>query len=411
MEVRMPKSRWIALIVMALVWSVLLFCAGWLARAQFAAQVSPEVTIHAPEYKLLDEAWGRVNESFVGVVPSDTVRNYGAIHGMMTTLNDRWSIFVEPQPRAMERDHLRGQFGGIGVDIRIDEQGRIILTPHRDSPAEKEGVQAGDVLIAVDGVPLTEGAPFNDIAAKVRGDVGTVVRITIRRGEQTLDFSITRAVIEVPSVDWRTITSTVAGGETVGYIGIRQFTERTGAEVKRAISELRESGSQAYLIDLRDNTGGLLASAVEVASQFLSSGNVLIERKRNQASGEEITVTHPVIGDGLAQRQPLVVLVNGNTASASEIVAGALQDYGRARLVGEKTYGKGSVQLLFDLSDGSSVHVTTAKWLTPKERAIDGVGLQPDIESHRAEGEPQNGGDSQLDRALAELRSQSAAAK
>ncbi len=407
----MFNFRRFALIVMLLAWSSLLFGAGWLARSRLAPGAGTQVTIHASEYRLLDEAWGRVRESFIGDVPSDTVRNYGAIRGMLATLNDRWTVFVEPQPRAIERDHLRGQFGGIGVEIRVDEAGRIFLTPYRNSPAERAGVQAGDMLVAVDGVTVSKDTRFEEVAARVRGDVGTVVRITVQRGDRTLDFNITRAMIEIPSVDWRIITDTRAGGAPVGYINIRQFTERTGAEVKRAIAELRDSGSQAYLIDLRDNTGGLLASAVEVASQFLSGGNVLIERKRSQMDGSEITVTHPVISGGLALRQPLSVLVNGNTASASEIVAGALQDHGRARLVGEKTYGKGSVQLLFDLSDGSSVHVTAAKWLTPNARAIDGVGLQPDIEARRAEGEAERGIDSQLERALADLRAQAAAAR
>ncbi len=400
----MFNSRRLVLIAMLLAWSALLFGAGWLARSRLVPRAPTEVTIHAPEYRLLDEAWSRVRESFIGEVPSDTVRNYGAIRGMLATLNDRWTIFVEPQPRAMERDHLRGQFGGIGVDIRIDDEGRIVLTPHRDSPAQQAGVQAGDILIAVDGLVLPTGARFEDVAARVRGDVGTVVRITVSRDGRSIDFSITRAMIEVPSVDWRVITGTTTDELAIGYISIRQFTERTGSEVKRAITDLRDNGSQAYLIDLRDNTGGLLASAVEVASQFLSGGNVLIERKRNWSDGGEITVTHPVISGGLALRQPLSVLVNTNTASASEIVAGALQDHGRARLVGEKTYGKGSVQLLFDLSDGSSVHVTTAKWLTPNGRAIDGVGLQPDIETQHAENDAAKGIDTQLERALADLR-------
>lgn len=396
--------RRLVLIAMLFAWSALLFGAGWLARSRLLPSAPARVTIHAPDYRLLDEAWGRVRESFIEAVPSDTVRNYGAIRGMLATLNDRWTVFVEPQPRAIERDHLRGQFGGIGVDIRVDEAGRIILTPRRDSPAEKAGVQAGDILIAVDGVTVTAGATFEEVAGRVRGEVGTVVRITVSRNGQRIEFSITRALIEIPSVDWRVITSTTAGEPTIGYISIRQFTERTGSEVKRAIAELRDNGSQAYLIDLRDNSGGMLASAVEVASQFLSDGNVLIERRRNPTDGSAITVTHPVITGGLATEQPVSVLVNANTASASEIVAGALQDRGRARLVGEKTYGKGSVQLLFDLSDGSSIHVTAAKWFTPNGRAIDGVGLQPDIEAQRAPDETTTGADTQLARALTDLR-------
>ena len=400
----MRNGKWIVAALVAAGWTALIFGAGWLARsqAQWPAHVAAAAAathLQAPGYALLDEAWGLVRNHFVGVVPSDTVRNYGAVRGMLGTLNDRWSMFVEPQPRAIERDQLRGQFGGIGVNISVDEANRIVLSPMRDSPAAKAGVLEGDVLVAVDGVPLPAGAQFEDIAAKVRGEIGSVVRITVKRGDQALDFAITRAAIEVPSVDWRVITGTAPSDVPVGYIAIRQFTERTGGEVKRAITELRQSGSQAYLIDLRHNTGGMLSAAVEVASQFLDAGNVLIERKRDQAD-----VAYPVIAGGLATKEPLAVLVNGDTASASEIVAGAWQDYRRAKLVGDKTYGKGSVQLLFDLSDGSSVHVTTAKWMTPKARAIDGVGLVPDILVARAEGEIEKGVDSQLDRALQLLR-------
>ncbi|MCS7059677.1 MAG: S41 family peptidase [Anaerolineae bacterium] len=398
----MLNSRRLFLILMLLSWSALLFGAGWIARGQLAPRVVPQVMTLPTDYRLLDEVWSRVQESFIGQVPSDTVRNYGAIRGMLATLNDRWTIFVEPQPRAIQRDHLRGQFGGIGVDIRIDEAGRILLTPRRNSPAERAGIQAGDILIGVDGTAITEGMSFEDVAARVRGEVGTLVRITVRRGEQTLEFSITRALIEIPSVEWRVIEGNQAGEATLGYISIRQFTERTGAEARQAIAELREAGSQGYLIDLRDNSGGLLNAAVETASQFLSGGNVLIERKRSPSG--EITVTHAVISGGLAQLQPLVVLVNANTASAAEIVAGALQDYNRAPLIGEKTFGKGSVQLVFDFSDGSSAHITAAKWLTPKGRAIDGVGLTPDIEAPRLPHEAQPSVDSQLERAVKALR-------
>jgi carboxyl-terminal processing protease len=171
--------------------------------------------------------------------------------------------------------------------------------------------------------------------------------------------------------------------------------------VRQAVVELRKAGSQAYLIDLRDNGGGLLSAAVDVASQFLDGGIVLVERRRNQPD-----VTFPVTSDGAtrAVSEPLAVLINGNTASASEIVAGAIQDRQRGRLIGEKSFGKGSVQSIYDLSDGSSAHITSAKWLTPNKRTIDGLGLTPDVAVTRATDEAELGVDTQLDRALAELR-------
>jgi carboxyl-terminal processing protease len=207
----------------------------------------------------------------------------------------------------------------------------------------------------------------------------------------------------VASTDWRVITDTGKANFIIGYIGIHQFTERTGDEVKQAISVLQKAGSQAYLIDLRDNGGGLLSAAVDVTSRFLSDGVVLYEHRRDQPD-----VSFPVTPDTAmaALKEPLVILINGNTASASEIVAGAVQDRGRGKLVGEKSYGKGSVQSIFDLSDGSSVHVTSAKWLTPNKRTIDGVGLTPDVVVNRAAGEAAVGKYSQIDRAIVELRGQ-----
>lgn len=356
----------------------------------------------ASSLRLLNEAWDKVRESFVGAVPSDTVRNYAAIRGMLATLNDQYSIFVEPHPRAMERDQLRGQFGGIGATLRTDEQGRIALQPSRGSPAERAGVQPGDLLLAVDGVALPERPDVDQTVARVRGEPGTKVVITVLRTVGTeakiLDFTVTREVIHVPSVESRPITQTAAG-PVVGYVSIRQFTERTAGELKTALSELKAQGAGAFVLDLRDNGGGLLNSAVDVASQFIEQGVIVQERRRGDR-----TSSLSATGSGLATRERMVVLVNGSTASASEIVAGALRETDRAKLVGEKTYGKGSVQFVYDLSDGSSVHVTAARWFTPKGNTIDGVGLLPDFPVSRGENEPARGVDSQLDKALEVLR-------
>ena len=404
----MNKNRVFGIAVAALLWSAFLFGAGWMGRSLLAGGESPRrppaPTLYpATTNPLLDEVWGHVRESFVGAIPSDTVRNYGIIRGALSSLNDRWTILVEPQPRAVEKDHMRGQFGGIGVDIRVDDFGHIVMTPHKDSPAQKAGILPGDILIGIDDLDLPDKPDLNEVAAHVRGDPGTAVHIRVLRADQRMEFVVNRANIDVPSTDWHIITDTIKPGFFIGYIGIHQFTERTGAEVKQALSELKQAGSQAYLIDLRDNGGGLLNAAVDVTSRFLNDGVVLYERKHDQAD-----VAFPVTRDSAAgaYREPIVVLINGNTASASEIVAGAIQDTGRGKLIGEKSFGKGSVQSIYDLSDGSSVHITSAKWLTPNKRTIDGVGLTPDIVVVRAANEANDGKDSQLDRAMAALREQ-----
>jgi carboxyl-terminal processing protease len=406
----MRSDKAFGLAVVALLWSAFLFGAGWLAR-DYSASLAPANqgmgATYSTTFPLLDEVWGHVRDTFAGTVPSDTVRNYGAVRGAVATLGDRYSVFVEPKPRALERDHLRGQFGGIGAGLDTAADGRIVLRPNRGSPAEAAGVKDGDILVAIDGVPLPDKPDANEVVARVRGDIGTIVRLSVLRGGKVIELSIKRGLVEVPSVDWRVYTGTAGLTRTVGYIGIHQFTERTASEVQRAIAELRAAGSQAYLIDLRDNGGGLFPAAIDVASLFLKDGTVVWERKRDQPD-----VRFPVSDKGAgastdtATRERLAVLMNGNTASASEIVAGAIQDYARGKLIGDKSFGKGSVQAIYDLSDGSSVHITMAKWLTPNQRAIDGTGLTPDISVSRPAGEAAKGQDTQLDKALAELRAE-----
>lgn len=373
-----------AMVISAL---VLAFAGGWFLRERTAPQPRQEpprpVAItpspDASDTKILQEAWGKVQDSFVGQVPSDTVRNYAAIRGMMTTLNDRYSVFVEPQSRSREREQLSGKFGGIGAGLRANEHGQIVLAPSRGGPAERAGLLDGDVLAAIDGVPLADKPDMDGVIARIRGDAGTQVKLTVLRVKdgkaQTVDLAITREDIVVPSTEWRVITQTASlPSGPVGLIAIHQFTERTGGEVKQAIGELKTQGAKAFVLDLRDNGGGLLSAAIDVASQFVASGVVVQEKHR---TGDPSTLS--VTGGGLAANDKIVVLINGGTASASEIVAGALRDHGRAKLIGEKSFGKGSVQLVYDLSDGSSVHVTTAKWFTPNGASLDGNGLTPDV--------------------------------
>jgi len=330
---------------------------------------------------LLDEAWGHVRAHFIGTVSSDTLRNYGAIRGALATLNDPYTTFVEPQPRSIERDHMRGQFGGIGVSFRQNERGEFVLTPNPDGPAAKAGVRDGDILFSVDGQVLLPAAEF-DVVSRIRGQAGTPVTIEVLRGtaRQRLRFTIVRQVIAINSVAWRTITSTVDGRPfVIGYLKITSFTERTGSEVQRAASALMESGAQAYLLDLRDNGGGLLSAAVEATSAFVKEGVIAYEVRRSQPEIEHRARSLPV---QIEESLPVAILVNENTASAAEIMAAALRDHRRGQLVGSKTFGKGSVQLIFELSDGSAIRVTAARWLTPSRQVLDSASLTPDVEAN-----------------------------
>jgi carboxyl-terminal processing protease len=393
----MNRSGQAAAIVIMTLFTAVVFMAGWfvggyvLPPERASASIPVDATTsRVPERgALFDEAWSRVAENYVGTVPSTTLRDYGAIRGAVSTLNDKYSYFIEPQTRSVERDHMRGQFGGIGVSFEIIDGGDVLLTPRPDGAAQKAGVRAGDRLTKIDGVALPKPATAEDVI-KLRGPVGSLVRITVLRTDGgEVEFTITRELIQVASVEWKAVDF---NGQTYGVIQIRQFTERTGEEVKKALTELRAANVRGYVLDLRDNGGGLLASAIDVVSEFVAKGDVLVERRRGK---DEIAYA---VRDDKADEMPLSVLINGNSASASEVVAGALRDHKRAKLVGEKSFGKGSVQLIFDLSDGSSVHVTAAKWMTPNRDEIDGKGLLPDIEV-----KPVSGQDAPLDRALQTL--------
>jgi carboxyl-terminal processing protease len=323
------------------------------------------------DLSLFVEAQRLVEQDFYGSLPSPRDRVYGAIRGLLETLNDPYTVFVEPVPRQFEQDDLRGSYGGLGMGLSRNEQGQIVLSPFRDSPAAEAGITEGDILIEVDGVAITSEMDVSqDITARVRGEVGTQVTLVVQRGDEVLTFRVTRQVIKTPSVTWRVLE----GAPTLGYVQITSFTDRTPDELRQGLLELQSNDLKGLVLDLRNNGGGLLQSSIDVADQFLDGGVVLYEMRRGQDE-----IHYLANAGGPALNIPLVVLVNHATASASEIVAGAIQDRERGVLLGEPTFGKGSVQLIFDLRDGSSLHVTAARWYTPDHHQLDGVGLTPDV--------------------------------
>ena len=347
---------------------------------------------HSQSLGVFWEAWDRVEKHFYGELPSAQERTYGAIRGALDLLDDPYTVFVEPQPRELERDRLRGTFGGIGVDLWRDVEGRMALSPYPGSPAARAELREGDVLLAVDGQAITGEVTADDARAWVRGERGTTVTLTISRPPTPpFDLTITREEIELPSVVWRVVDGT----SDMGYVHIETFTERTDVEVVAALKELQAAAISGLVLDLRGNAGGLIEPAIATASQFLRDGVVLFEQGRDA----EVRA-RPVRDGGIATDIPMVVLVDGGTASAAEIVAGALQDYDRAPLIGEPTFGKGAVQLIYDLSDGSSLHLTSALWLTPNRHQIEGEGLTPDVSVSRGDGSE----DGQIARAVAVLR-------
>jgi carboxyl-terminal processing protease len=334
-----------------------------------------------------------LRDNFLGDIPDEKEQVYGAIRGLTGTYEDPYTVFVEPAAREVERDELRGHFGGIGAQLGRDDAGGMVLTVIRDRPAARAGVLDGDVLLAVDNEPITPKMTVEDAVALIRGDVGTSVLLTLRRVGQAnpIDVTVVRERIETPSVEWRVLDKE----RRIGYARVGVFAESTAKELSTGIEELESQGIDRLVLDLRGNGGGLLDAAIQTTSLFVGQGVVLREIK--QGGQERYYPTSNV--SSAAQAWKLALLVDGGTASAAEIVAGALRDNDRAILIGEKTFGKGSVQEVHELADGSSLHITVARWLTPDRHQIDKVGLEPDVVVSLSQEDRTNGRDPQLKRA------------
>jgi carboxyl-terminal processing protease len=388
------RLRFFALGFVVALLVVAVFLAGYLlgnGRSLRAAQQTQGFDVLWRVHDLL-------KANFLDQIPDEKQQVYGAVRGLTSTYKDPYTLFVEPAAREVERDELRGHFGGIGAQLGRDDAGNMVLTVIRDRPAARAGVLDGDVLLAVDKETVTPQMTVEDAVAIIRGDIGTGVVLTLRRDGRTGPFDVTvvRERIETPSVEWRLLDK----DHRIGYARVGVFAESTAKELLAGIEELQAQGVEKLVLDLRGNGGGLLDSAIQTASLFVRQGDVLREVKKG---GQERyypvnTVSSP------AQTWEIVLLVDGGTASASEIVAGALRDNDRAVLIGEKTFGKGSVQEVHELPDGSSLHVTVARWLTPDRHQIDKVGLAPDVLVPLSQEDRANGRDPQLKRAQSWLQ-------
>ncbi|MCS7220396.1 MAG: S41 family peptidase [Anaerolineae bacterium] len=343
------------------------------------------------EFRVFWEAWHALQRDFYGELPSNQEMTYGAIRGVLELLDDENTTFLDPQSAEFFNTDLSGTFEGIGA--RVDTApggGVLIVEPFEGQPAYEAGIRRGDIIIEVDGQDVTD-MPLGDAIQLIRGPKGTKVRLLIKReGEpDPIEVEVVRARIEIPIVESKMLDHGIA------YLKLGEFNGRSPELVRRALRELLRQKPKGLILDLRGNPGGLLDAAVEIGSQFVGKGNILIERFKD---GKE--QAYPARPGGLATNIPLVVLVNDSSASASEIVAGAIQDAGRGPLIGVTTFGKGSVQVPHRLSDGSMLRVTIARWFTPKGRGIDGIGLEPDIVVERTPEDRAAGRDPQLDRAV-----------
>ena len=328
-----------------------------------------------------------VKSRYVEDVSVDTLMA-GSIKGMVNSLNDPHSIYMDNK---MFKDFMietEGSFGGVGIVIGTKDKLLTVVAPIEGTPGEKAGIKSGDQIIKIDGQD-TKDLALDEAVNKIRGPEGSKVVLTIKRGEDTQDYTLTRSNIQIKTVAGKMMDN------HIGYIRISMFNENTGDDFIHKLQELEKQGMKAIVLDLRDNPGGLLNESVEVASQLVPKGPVVsVVTRDGQRETHSSNLAVP--------KYPVAVLVNGGSASASEIVAGAVQDTGVGTLIGTKTYGKGSVQTVIRLDEASAVKLTIAKYLTPKDRSINGVGIEPDITIELPETKDK---DVQLEKALEVLKS------
>ena len=347
------------------------FVSGVVVGNTHAAQGQTATPQDAALFQPFWEAWNLMHQNYVDPL-DDNALMQGALVGMMAAPGDKFTNYFDPAFFKSTSDQMNGQFSGIGATVKKDDKsgGIFVISTIDGSPARKAGLQSNDLIVTVDGKDIT-ALPESQIISKVRGPDGTTVKLGIIRGSVTtpLIVPIVRGTITLPDV------TTMLYQGNIGYISLAEFGNRSAADFTAGLKALDANKLKGLVLDLRGNPGGYLTAAVSIASNFLPTGSVLIERGRNGAS-----TTYPVEGKPLAPDVPLLVLIDGGSASASELVSGALQDAGRARLVGLRSYGKGSVQIIEGLQNGGAAHITVARWYTPKGRTIQGVGLTPDVE-------------------------------
>jgi len=341
------------------------------------------------------QAWGLVHQEYVDQPVSDVSLVQGAIRGMLDALGDKHTLYESPQEYAVTDSSLSGQLEGIGAFVDKGNGGLLIVSTFAGSPAEAAGLHANDLVIKVDNTDVTQMDEIQAISL-VRGPAGSVVRLTVVRAgsPQPLVITVTRAKIDVPSVESKMLPG------NIGYLKINEFGTQTAGEVTTALGTLMKQQPRGLVLDLRNNPGGYLDAAISVASQFLPGGKVVLKVKYGDGHIE----TDNARSGGLATQIPMVVLIDGGSASASEILAGSLQDNQRASLVGVTSYGKGTVQQVNQLVDnGGYIRVTIARWLTPSGRTIDGVGLTPNVSVPITADDKTAGRDPQLDKAVSLL--------
>ncbi len=334
-------------------------------------QVQEEAQTPLPldQVKTFADIFTRIKQSYVEPVSDEQLLEY-AVEGMLSGLDPHSAYLKGERYEELDKD-TRGQFTGLGLEVVMDGGFIKVVAPIDDTPADKAGIQAGDLIIRIDG-EIISGLTLNEATEKMRGEPGTDIVLTILRETEPdpFDVSITRAVVKLSSVKRKQLSN------EIGYLRVTQFQQNTGENFRKQLSKLRDQPDFSGLIlDLRNNPGGLLTSAISISDTFVTKGSIVSTQGRLQKSRQEYQATALDLIDG----KPIVVLVNGGSASASEIVAGALQDHKRAIIMGTETFGKGSVQTVITINDSDAIKLTTARYFTPSGRSIQAAGIVPDV--------------------------------
>lgn len=351
------------------------------------------------DFSLLKKVWDQVSTDYVDPGKIDkTKMTYGAIAGMVEAIGDPYTEFYNPEEAKKLEEDLAGSFEGIGLQIGVKDDQIIAISPIKGTPAEKAGLRPGDLILAVDKTPTT-GLSVDEVVNIIRGPKDTKVTLTISREETgTRDIEIIRAIIKVPSMDYE--IKELADGKKIAHITLYQFSDSSSQDFKKSAIDILNNNVSGIILDVRSNPGGLVNQATSIAGWFLERGQlIVIEKDKN---GEQIELKSN--GPSNFASLPIVVLINDGSASASEILAGALKDDRQIPIIGTKSFGKGTVQQITSLDDGSSLKITTAKWYTPSGVAIQDTGIEPDIKVDLTQEDYDQNKDPQFDKAMEEIQ-------
>jgi len=357
-------------------------------------------TVDGIDFSLLKKAWDQVSANYVDQDKIDNQKMiYGSVSGMVKSIGDPYTEFFDPEESKAMQENIAGSFEGIGLQLGMKNDVVTAISPIKGTPAERAGLRPGDIIVAVDK-KQTADLSIDEVVSMIRGPKGTKVVLTILREKETKDIEITRDIIKIDPMDWEIIT--LEDGRKIAKISLFEFTETAYQEFKKAAFEILNENVSGIVLDLRGNPGGLVNEATDIAGWFLNQGQVILTEQDKDGNKTDLKSNGPSNFSSL----PIVVLIDEGSASASEIIAGALKDDRGILMIGKTSFGKGTVQKIIDFDDGSSLKVTIAKWYTPSGVRIQDTGIEPDIKVEYTTEDYNSGKDPQMDRALQEIEKQ-----